>query len=758
MSVVGFDVGNDTLVAAAARQRGIDVLLNAESKRESPAAVAFSHNARLLGVHAAGASSSHAPFSSVKRLLLGASRPAQLLRDISRLPFPVSAGDGAAAALVHVDHIGRRIALSPTHLLAMLLAYLKQLAEADLEAPVTDCVISVPCYFTQAQRRAYLDAAAVAGLRPLRLMHDLTATALGYGLYRSDLGVAGGPTCVAFVDIGHCDTQVAVVAFDASGMKVLSHGFDADLGGRDFDEVLFEHFAEEFRERYKLDVLVNVKASMRLRAACEKAKKVLSANAEAVVNIECLMEEKDVKGVIRREEFENLCAGLLERVVEPCKRAVADSGIGLERLHSVELVGSGSRVPAIARVLAGFFRREPSRTLNASECVARGCALQCAMLSPTFRVRDYEVQDAIPASIGFSVNGGPISTLSTNALFRRGQPIPSVKIITLQKNSSFNLDAFYVDENELPPGTSTNIGSFQIGPFQAHAENSKVKVKVRLNLHGIISVESASLIDDDQRDANAADYMEVDSSNDTGDKSRTERSIQRQNLPIVEYIYGAMNQQELLEAQEQEQQLAYQDKLMERTKDRKNALESYVYDTRNKLSERYRSFATDSEREGISVNLQQTEEWLYEEGDDETEAVYSSKLEELKKLVDPIESRCKDDEVRLQAGRELLKCIVDQRKAAKSLSAAERDAQGKSKLLKNIVDNECTKAEQWLREALQLQESLPKNVDPVIWSHEIRNKEEELNMFCRSITRHTGSPARTDASRSSDHMPTPDRD
>ncbi|CAN6200764.1 unnamed protein product [Urochloa humidicola] len=752
MSVVGFDVGNDTLVAAAARQRGIDVLLNAESKRESPAAVAFSHNARLIGSHAASASASHAPFSSVKRLILGATGrdpAASLLRDVPRLPFPVSPAADGGSAVVHADHVGRCIALSPTHLLSMLLAYLKQLAEADLGgAPVADCVISVPCYFTQAQRRAYLDAAAVAGLRPLRLMHDLAATALGYGLYRSDLGGAGAPSHVAFVDVGQCDTQVAVVAFDASGMRVLSHGFDADLGGRDFDEVLFEHFAEEFRDRYKIDVVGNLKASMRLRAACEKAKKVLSANAEAVVNIECLMEEKDVRGVIRREEFEKLSAGLLERVVEPCKRAVADSGIGLERLHSVELVGSGSRVPAIAKVLAGFFRKEPSRTLNASECVARGCALQCAMLSPTFRVREYEVQDAIPASIGFCTSEGPISTLSSNALFRRGLPFPSVKTITLHKSSSFNLDAYYGDENELPPGTTTSIGSFQIGPFQAHTEASKVKVKIRFNLHGLISVESAALIDDYQRNANSADHMEVDSSgDDTGDRSRSERSIQRQDLPVAEYIYGAMSKQELLEAQEQEQQLAYQDKLMERTKDRKNALESYVYDTRNKLSERYRSFATDSEREELSANLQQTEEWLYEEGDDETEAVYCSKLEELKKLVDPIENRCKDDEVRAEAMRELLKCIVDHKMAAKSLSAPERDA----------IDNECNKAEQWLREGWQLQESLPKNVEPVLWSYEIKRTEEELDMFCENISRHKASPARTDGSRGSDHMATPDR-
>ncbi|KAM0927731.1 hypothetical protein ACQ4PT_002683 [Festuca glaucescens] len=727
MSVVGFDVGNDTLVAAAARQRGIDVLLNAESNRESPAAVAFSHNARLLGAHASGTASSHAPFSSPKRLLLLASRPALHPRHLPRLPFPVDALPGGGA-LVHADHLGRRIALSPVHILAMLLAYLRQLAEADLEAPVADCVISVPCYFTQAQRRAYVDAAAVAGLRPLRLMHDLAATALCYGLYRSDLGVAGGPTYVAFVDVGHSDTQAGVVAFDPSRMKVLSHGFDADLGGRDFDEVLFEHFAEEFRDRYKIDVVGNVKASMRLRAACEKAKKVLSANAEAVVNIECLMEEKDVRGMIRREDFEKLCMELLERVVEPCKRAMADSGIGLEKLQSVELVGSGSRVPAIARVLAGFFRREPSRTINVSECVARGCALQCAMLSPTFRVREYEVQDVIPASIGFCTEEGPISTSSSNAVFRRGQPLPSVKIITLHRNSSFNLDAFYVDENELPPGTSTQIGSFQIGPFQAHSEKSKVKVKIRLNLHGLISVESAVLIDNDQRDANSADSMEVDSNDDMDHKSRNVRPMHRQDLPIVESIYGVMSKQELLEAQEQEQQLAYQDKLVERTKERKNALESYVYDIRNKLSERYRSFATDSEREEISVNLQQTEEWLYEEGDDETEAVYTSKLEELKKFVDPIENRCKDEEIRAESTRELLKSIGENRMAAKSLSAPERDA----------IDDECTKAELWLRESSQLQESLPKNVDPVVWSHEIKKKEEELDRSCSNIVTSKG--------------------
>ena len=270
----------------------------------------------------------------------------------------------------------------------MLLSHLKQIAEKNLETQVSDCVIGIPVYFTDLQRRLYLDAAAIAGLKPLRLLHDATAIAIGYGIYKADLT---SQLTVIFVDIGHCDTQVSVVGFESGGMRVISHGFDANLGGRDFDEVLFRYFAEEFREKYHIDVYSNVRASVRLKAACEKLKKVLSANAEAPLNIECLMEEKDVRGFIKREEFERLSAGLVERVLVPVKKALVDAGLSAERVHSVELVGSGSRIPAIMRILSGFFGREPGRTLNASECVARGCALQSAMLSPVFRVREYEV-------------------------------------------------------------------------------------------------------------------------------------------------------------------------------------------------------------------------------------------------------------------------------------------------------------------------------------------------------------------------------
>ncbi|OVA11479.1 Heat shock protein 70 family [Macleaya cordata] len=767
MIVVGLDIGNENCVIAAAKQRGIDVLLNDESNRETPAVVSFGEKQRFLG--SAGVASAmmnpKSTISQVKRLIgLNFSQP-DIQNELRLFPFETSEGpDGGV--LIHLQYLGESLTLTPVQILAMLFSHLKEIAEKRLETSISDCVVGVPSYFSDLQRRAYLHAAEIAGLKTLRLMHDCTATALGYGIYRTDSSDSG-PTYVVFIDIGHCDTQVSVASFEAGHMKIKSHAFDKSLGGRDFDEVLFNYFAAQFKEQYHIDVYSNARASIRLRTACEKLKKVLSANAEAPLNIECLMDEKDVKGFIKREEFERLSSGLLERIRLPCNKALVDAGLTVDEINSVELVGSGSRVPAITRMLASFFNREPRRTLNASECVARGCALQCAMLSPTFRVRDYEVQDSFPFSIGFSSEEGPICTLSNGILFPKGQPIPSLKVLTVHRTNTFRLEAFYADPSELPSGVSSKISSFTIGPFQvSHAEKAKVKVRVQLNLHGIVSVESASLVEDQVDDPFTrgnkhlnSDKVEPDvtsrvSSDAVANHAEggsipqpesspmpavsklafSNRSSRRLEIPVNENIYGGMTKADISKAQEKELQLAQQDRIMEQTKDRKNALESYVYDTRNKLFNTYRSFATESEREGISRNLQQTEEWLYEDGDDESERVYTGKLEDLKKLVDPIESRYKDEEARAQATRDLLKCIVDYRMAVKSLPASDRDT----------VINECNKAEQWLREKTQQQEALPRNTDPLLWSSEIKTRAEALEMTCKNILRSKASPPRTE--------------
>ncbi|KAI9115670.1 hypothetical protein K1719_013339 [Acacia pycnantha] len=753
MGVVGFDIGNENCVIAVVKQRGIDVLLNDESKRETPSVVCFGEKQRFLG--SAGAASAmmniKSTISQVKRLIGRKHADSDVQNELKMLPVETSEGQDGGI-LVHLKYLKETHTFTPVQILAMLLAHLKTLTERDLETSISDCVIGVPSYFSDLQRRAYLDAARIAGLKPLRLIHDCTATALGYGIYKTDF-LGTGPTYLAFVDIGHCDTQISIAAFEAGKMKILSHAFDRNLGGRDFDEVLFSHFAAQFKEQYSIDVYSNVKACIRLRTACEKLKKVLSANHEATLNIECLMDEKDVKGFIKREEFEKLASGLLEKICVPCHKALVDARLTADRIHSVELVGSGSRIPAIARLLTSQFRREPSRKLNASECVARGCALQCAMLSPVFRVREYEVLDLNPFSIGLLTDDDPISAVSNGILFPKGQSIPCVKILTFHRSSLFHLEVFYANPNELPPGTSPKISSFTIGPFHgSHGGKARVKVRVQLNLHGIVSVESATLIEDQVDDIKGNDHpntesMDVDPGTDqtvangvddsnnrkddphkSADSARRDKTTKR-HVPVSENIYGGMTKAEILEAHEKELLLTQQDRAVERTKEKKNSLESYIYEMRNKLFDTYRSFASEQEREGISKSLQDTEEWLYEDGDDETEGAYSGKLEDIKKLVDPIENRYKDEEARAQATRYLLKCILDHRKSVDSLLPQDKE----------LIINECNKAEQWLREKLQQQDSMPKDNDPIIWSSDIKSKAEDLKSLCQQVLGSKGS-------------------
>jgi heat shock protein 4 len=225
------------------------------------------------------------------------------------------------------------------------------------------------------------------------------------------------------------------------------------------------------------------------------------------------------------------------------------------------------------------------------------------------------------------------------------------------------------------------------------------------------------------------------------------KAIKRMEIPVVANVSGALTKDELSEAKQRENSLVEQDLKMESTKDKKNALESFVYEMRDKMLNTYRNTATESERECIARNLQETEEWLYEDGDDESENAYIEKLNDVKKLIDPIENRFKDGEERVQASKDLLKTIADNRMAAESLPPPR----------KNAVLDECHKAERWLHEKTTEQESLPKDANPELQSAEIRRKADALNATCKYIGKSNSPPAKPEhngsyGSRKSDDM------
>ncbi|KAJ0807752.1 putative Heat shock protein 70 family [Helianthus annuus] len=487
MSAIGFDIGNESCVIAAAKHGGVDVLLNDDSKRETPAVVSFGEKQRFFGSAGAEFATTNpaSMITHIKRLIGKVYNEVE--KELKLLPFLTSEGP-RGGILIKLEYLKTERTFTPVEILGMLLKHLKQIAEKNLESKVVDCVIGIPSYFTDLQRRLYLDAAQIAGLKPLRLMHDGTAIALGYGLYKTDLSKSI-PTYVMFVDIGHCDTQVTVAAFKQAEFKILSHSFDQNLGGRDFDEVLFKHFAVQFNEKYEIDVYSNARASAKLRASCEKVKKVLTVNVEAPLSIDCLIGDKDVRGFIKREEFDTLSSELLQRVTALCMMALKDSGV--DKLHTIELVGSGSRIPAITNKLTSCFKKEPTRTLNASECVARGCALRCAMLSQNLQVRDYKVKDSFPYTI-VVIPKREVAFPKREVVFPKGSPFPKEKTLKHDGNTSFELQFIYKKEKDFPAGISNKIGHFKIGHSEhSDAKKAKVEYGVKLNDHGILIIDSA---------------------------------------------------------------------------------------------------------------------------------------------------------------------------------------------------------------------------------------------------------------------------
>lgn len=263
----------------------------------------------------------------LKRILGRKYRDPQVQRELQLLPFNViETSNGNIGIKVH--YLNEEHIFSPEQCLAMLLTKLKDVATTALQTPINDCVISVPSYFTNNERKALLDSAAIAGLNVLRLFNETTATALSYGIYKQDLpGPEEKPRNVIFVDCGQSSLQVSACAFNKGKLRMLTTTAASDLGGRDIDLILADHFCKEFQEKYKINAKSNARAFVRLLAEVEKVKKQMSANSTTLpLNIECFMEDKDVHSEIKRADMENLCAHLFQKVEVTLQQCLAQSG------------------------------------------------------------------------------------------------------------------------------------------------------------------------------------------------------------------------------------------------------------------------------------------------------------------------------------------------------------------------------------------------------------------------------------------------
>lgn len=378
---------------------------------------------------------------------------------------------------------------------------IKATASAELKLPVSDVVLSVPVWYTDAQRRSLLDASEIAGLKTLRLINDTTAVALGYGITKLDLpGPEEKPRRVVFVDIGHSNYTASVVEFKKGELAVKSTAWDRHFGGRYIDKALVDHFAKEFKEKFKIDINENLKARFRVQAGVEKLKKVLSANTAAPINVESVMNDVDVRGMLKREELEELIKPMIERATVPIEQALAEAKLKPEDIDAIEMVGGCTRVPALKTAISNFFGKPLSYTLNQDEAAARGCAFSCAILSPVFRVRDFSVHDIVNYPIEFTwEKSEDIPDEDTSlTVFNKGNVMPSTKILTFYRKHPFDLEAKYAKPEQLPGKTNPWIGRFSVKGVKEDPKGDFMicKLKARLNVHGVLNVESGYYVEE----------------------------------------------------------------------------------------------------------------------------------------------------------------------------------------------------------------------------------------------------------------------
>lgn len=761
MSVIGIDFGNSTSVVGAARNRGIDIIANEASRRETASLVGFKDNRRYLGEAAATQRIGNIQntISNIKRLIGKKFNQEDVQNEIKRLPYKVvQVGENDIG--IQVLYNGQVQVFSPEQITAMIFTNMKIIVENDSPAAVKDVVISIPLYFNDAQRRAVQSAAKIAGFNCLRVLTEPLAIATTWGIYKKDLPESG--VKVVLVDFGESSITASVCSFTGNPQKgeakIIGAAFDANVGGRNFDDGLVQHFVKLIQEKYKIDVSTNSKAMFRLGQSCEKAKNILTSNPVAAMNVESIMNDIDVGFQITRQDFEDINQNLVDRAIEVVKSAIDAAGIQPNELTAVELIGGASRIPIFQHKLKEVLGMELSHTMNKSEAVAKGCALVCAILSPQFNVkRDFKLKGYNPYTMDVNWEiTSPSGTVSTETFtVKRGVTTPALISKVFSNAATVTTTISYSDASELPAGTPSQIGQFVVKnvPLDSSSnEPQKVKLSLKIDDNGLITLDTAQASEIHFEDvpveakpaeakpeakpegqADNSDKMETEPAETTPSEPQKKKVVKKTNVPVDVVIFGTLNDAQIRNLNNSEFTMRNQDLLVIQTEEKRNSLEAYIYDVRNKIQfegcELY-EFASPSERTDLCNKLDEIEAWLYGDGAETTKEVYESKLSELRIIGDPIELRKAESIARPSAIESLHKTLNEfEEKATNSDERYSHIEQAdKQKILDKIKE-----VRDWLFNVLNHQEGLAVSVPPVVLSHEILAKSSEVDRFATPI-------------------------
>lgn len=480
--VIGIDLGTTNSCVAVMDGKEAKVIENAEGARTTPSMVAFGDDGeRLVGQPAKRQAVTNPTDTlfAVKRLIGRRYDDKTVKKDQKLVPYSIVKGDNGDA---WVEAKGEKY--SPSQVSAMILQKMKETAEAYLGEKVTQAVITVPAYFNDAQRQATKDAGKIAGLEVLRIINEPTAAALSYGMEKND-----GKT-IAVYDLGGGTFDVSILEIGDGVFEVKSTNGDTFLGGEDFDMVLVDYLADEFKKENSIDLKNDKMALQRLKEAAEKAKIELSSSAQTEINLPFITADtsgpKHMTMKLTRAKFESLVADLVKRTVKPMQDALKDAGMKAAEIDEVVLVGGMTRMPKVQQTVKEFFGKEPHKGVNPDEVVAMGAAIQAGVLQGD--VKDVLLLDVTPLSLGIETLGGVFTRL-----IDRNTTIPTNKSQTFSTaEDNQNAVTIRVSQGEREMAADNKmLGQFDlVGIPPAPRGIPQIEVTFDIDANGIVNVSA----------------------------------------------------------------------------------------------------------------------------------------------------------------------------------------------------------------------------------------------------------------------------